>query len=571
MIAVVSSKAAPTNARQSVITREYTKHIMADLHFFTDASLIKANRGERGVIMDNNLGNAVPKMELDAEGIKKLVRFELDPEIFTEESNLDLYEDIAFTGTYRLTYQDLVAACRNMIRCNINQDMLASWFFFVTEENYNEYFEGAWIGRGAYEYLWPGNDDALFDCIKNLIDDISFDYEYGTPEEIKKGLEEAFLMAEYYEANKGKAAADRKMTPYQIEHALIAFCGTTEHVPSSKKALFKRIVDEECEKENEIAMSIKGYGCYGGDRIYECDWEESRKWITKLFEKTGNPNYANTLGYIYYYGRCNNGEPEYEKAFQYFSVGAAHHLLESMYKQADMFLYGRGCIKSPETSDYIIENLYDECEVRFCHGEDAKFADIALRMGAKFRRREKYMEALYYYLQADYAIKKRLKKSDFFGDKKVQENITKSIQEVKSKIPADYFKEEIKSRNPFWLFDMLDMDCNAKVEIQFVGDNRYKILIDRRKKDHPGKALIVAPELESATLTRVFETEFITKEPIEYFCKDKNSMYVTNISYCNENEYTFCNADVDIFLIKDAEFILKKSDFDDANTKKKKK
>ena len=45
--------------------------------------------------MENNLGNVAPKMELDAEGIKKLVRFELDPEIFTEESDLDLYEEPA--------------------------------------------------------------------------------------------------------------------------------------------------------------------------------------------------------------------------------------------------------------------------------------------------------------------------------------------------------------------------------------------------------------------------------------------------------------------------------------------
>ena len=29
---------------------------------------------------------------------------------------------------------------------------------------------------------------------------------------------------------------------------------------------------------------------------------------------------ANTLGYIYYYGRCNNGNPEYELAYKYASM-----------------------------------------------------------------------------------------------------------------------------------------------------------------------------------------------------------------------------------------------------------
>ena len=46
-------------------------------------------------------------------------------------------------------------------------------------------------------------------------------------------------------------------------------------------------------------------------------------------------------------------------------------------------------------------------------GDDAKFADIALRWAAHWQRIERYSEAFYHYLEAEYAIKKRLKKSVF--------------------------------------------------------------------------------------------------------------------------------------------------------------
>ena len=195
-------------------------------------------------------------------------------------------------------------------------------------------------------------------------------------------------------------------------------------------------------------------------------------------------------------------------------------------------------------------------------GDDAKFADIALRWAAHWQRRERYSDAFYHYLEADYAIKKRLKKSDFFGDKKVQENIAKSIEEIKSHLEPGYLKDKEVTRNPYWLFDMIWDNCNAKFEITNIEGNRYKLKVTRPKKDHAPKALIVAPELESVTRTRTFESEFVTDEPIVYECKDKSNMYVNNISYSDENEYDFRNGNVTIFKIKNADYILKRLDFE---------
>ena len=498
----------------------------------------------------------------DSEKLRQIIRFEMDPAPFREDTEENPFFDVEkYKGSYKPSYKDLVVACKNMLKINVDLDTLMNWYYFASDDLV-EHYEGAFAPVADFGYLWPNNDADIFKAMDIAMSELNiYDGFFEEYNSIKEGLEEIVQMAEYYEYNREPDMSDWKLTRWQRYQIVLAFSDDTSNVSKSRRELFKRIIDEECENGNETAMRIKGYGCYGGDKVFDCDWEESRKWVTKLFEKDGNPYYANTLGYIYYYGRCNNGVPEYEKAFQYFSVGAAHDLYESMYKIADMFLGGKGCIKSPETSAHIVFKLYQDSRPKFCTGEDAKFADIALRWAAHWQRRERYSDAFYHYLEADYAIKKRLKKSDFFGDKKVQENITKSIEEVKAKLDPGYFKDKEVTRNPFWLFNMIEDDCNAKFEINHIEGNRYRIKVTRPKKDHTGKALIVAPELECVTLARSFETEFTTDEPIVYECKDKSNMYVNNIKYSDENEYDFCNGDVTIFKIKNADYILQKSDF----------
>ena len=498
----------------------------------------------------------------DSEKLRQIIRFEMDPAPFREDTEENPFFDVEkYKGSYKPSYKDLVVACKNMLKINVDLDTLMNWYYFASDDLV-EHYEGAFAPVADFGYLWPNNDADIFKAMDIAMSELNiYDGFFEEYNSIKDGLEEIVQMAEYYEYNREHDMSDWKLTRWQRYQIVLAFSDDTSNVSKSRRELFKRIIDEECENGNETAMRIKGYGCYGGDKVFDCDWEESRKWVTKLFEKDGNPYYANTLGYIYYYGRCNNGVPEYEKAFQYFSVGAAHDLYESMYKIADMFLGGKGCIKSPETSAHIVFKLYQDSRPKFCTGEDAKFADIALRWAAHWQRRERYSDAFYHYLEADYAIKKRLKKSDFFGDKKVHENITKSIEEVKAKLEPGYFKDKEVTRNPFWLFNMIEDDCNAKFEINHIEGNRYRIKVTRPKKDHTGKALIVAPELECVTLARSFETEFTTDEPIVYECKDKSNMYVNNIKYSDENEYDFCNGDVTIFKIKNADYILQKSDF----------
>ena len=294
----------------------------------------------------------------DAKDLKAIIRFEVNPTVFeTDNEDEELFNADNYNGTYRPTYQDLKVVCENMLKAGVSLEIIENWYYTVSDD-LADCYEGIWTFTSDLGYLWPNTDYDQFKAMDNALNNLGIYEElYDSEEEVKSALTDIIQMADNYAYNRDHEPVDWKLTKSQIEEILSQFSEDTNGVSNSRRELFKKIVDEECDADNYLAMRIKGYGCYGGDKVFDCDWEASRDLITKLFEADGNPYYANTLGYIYYYGRCNGGEPEYDKAFQYFSVGFAHDVLESMYKIADMFLAGKGCIKSPETSSHIIYNL----------------------------------------------------------------------------------------------------------------------------------------------------------------------------------------------------------------------
>ena len=75
---------------------------------------------------------------------------------------------------------------------------------------------------------------------------------------------------------------------------------------------YKELVTKLSEKDNIVAMEALAHSSYGGDRAFECNWELSEKLYHKLLKLTNDTYYANTLGYIYYYGRT--GKPDFNKA-----------------------------------------------------------------------------------------------------------------------------------------------------------------------------------------------------------------------------------------------------------------
>ena len=109
---------------------------------------------------------------------------------------------------------------------------------------------------------------------------------------------------------------------------------------------------------------------------------------------------------------------------------------------------------------------------------------------------------------------------------------------------------------------MLYDKCMSRVDIAKVGDNRYKIRVEREKKEHPGKALVVIPELETAMRTRIIESEFVTDVPVEYKKGKGEAIYIDNIDYNIDEDgadlVEFRKGDEVRLVIRKAEYILNK-------------
>ena len=342
------------------------------------------------------------------------------------------------------------------------------------------------------------------------------------------------------------------------------YADSQESIPKEEISKFLDYVEEGCKKEWPVALHVKAYGCYGGNEIFECDWEESLSCLLKLVDLTEDPYYYNTIGYIYYYGRCNNGNPEYEKAFKYFAVGAAHGIFESMYKVADMFISGNGCLKNPAAGAKIILSMYNENADIFCDGGfDGKFADVALRIGGLFEKgigvEQSIEEAYSFYLEAKLAIDMRLKEYDFYGDKKVKKSIDEAIERVSCKLPKDYLKKEIHMEAPAPIGTLLSK--SAGIDLTLIEDGvGYKLCAKGVESEEASAQMIYnVAEMNYCKLVNEIQIDLpIDTEILTDIYSLPYTAFITGIIYDEEeNTWKFMCGERAMLTIKTEGFIFR--------------
>lgn len=207
--------------------------------------------------------------------------------------------------------------------------------------------------------------------------------------------------------------------------------------------------------------------------------------------------YGNTLGYIFYYGRTNDFQPEYDKAFKYFSIGAEGGFYESIYKLGDMYLNGYYVEKDPEKAVKLYTQVYEAVEHQFREEEfEGVFADISLRLGSLYRKgigcKQDDHKALFIYTMADYAIKERMKYEEFFGNKKVADSITKELTELQEKLGVDTNKEVISAEYPQVLPLALTDGFAALITFTRDGD---KVIIEAEREGGPFEEVYGIPRI----------------------------------------------------------------------------
>lgn len=282
-------------------------------------------------------------------------------------------------------------------------------------------------------------------------------------------------------------------------------------------------IEEGLTKHWVIALYAKAYGCYGGNDYFECDWIASRDCLLKIIELQGDkdPFIYNTLGYIYYYGRCNDKKPEYDLAFKYFSVGAANGVFESMYKTADMYIAGKGVPKSEKAGASIILGMYEDNKDIFCNEEPGcKFADVALRVGGLYERgcgvEQDYELAYYYYYEALYAITLRMEELDYYGDQKVYDSIVGSIKRVEAELPEDYFGISLSLPVPYLLGKLLSQSVGLDLELRKEKRDYYLVAQRYASEDLGKNVLINIPNVSYCLLTNSLKLKLKGFDDSEY-------------------------------------------------------
>ncbi len=224
---------------------------------------------------------------------------------------------------------------------------------------------------------------------------------------------------------------------------------------------------------------------------------------------------ANTLGYIYYYGRCNDGVPQYDLAYKYFSLAAFFGYYEATYKVGDMIRDGKGIYKNEKAAFNLYTRYYDESYKNFIEHGDGVLSDLALRIASCYQHgtgtEQNLMSAYAYYMIARVAIDERMQRSNFFGLGKVSANIRAGLNEVKREL-GRYCRQKT-----------CGIDIEAFVqEVMLKEYAEMKVTVKKKKK---GYKITLACTLEKGNIGQPYPY-LLTLPTISYCKKSAETLFV---------------------------------------------
>lgn len=444
--------------------------------------------------------SAVPAVELKQGQLKKVCRGELTLDAVKKGIR---EKKIVCSASYQMKLDDLEAAIK--VYRKKDQTEFEDWFNLLAYQLDEEVKIDDILDKGNM-----GSEDGLPDdytIFADIWDQLEASLNFEGDYDLKCAEDDL----RRYHANQKKTASKRILNDDE-KMDLICFWDENDAIAEQPKDLqkaWKNALEDLCAKKDLTALEIKGYACYGdGNGVYKTDYKTCLDCLLKVFKEQPDPSIANTLGYIYYYGRTNKGKPQYAQAFKYFSIGAAGGVLQSRYKLSDMFLNGYGVGKNEETASRLLWDLYDESLDGFCRGSyDSVFADVAYRIGNLYRYgidgREDPNEAYAYYLQAQYAIAQRIAMSSSYGDLQVQKNIEESIAAV---LPNTIYEKKTsvihRHTAENFLTSALAHHAMFKIKIKELKNHKkhLSIYIVNDDEEFPLRFLMVLPEAGTCQL-----------------------------------------------------------------------
>ena len=512
----------------------------------------------------------LPAVELEPADFKALVRA---TQVYSE------YEDKVFPPfnikpqkKYKMTINDIATALKNINKTESPLENFREWFWLIL----NVFYESLSIEERTKNPVdpseIPATDDEVFGAVFTLTEKLYWrlekeysqkeDYlnhsliiadeptwDFDMPKEnpaIKEGYlavcNDIFERIESYKIKKKEPWNNVYSNTQKMAYIMDCESRVGE-LSNFEIQKYRQFVLELVDAGDLAAMETLAVSYYMGSPAFPQNWFKAEEYLLKVYNETGSPTMANFLGYIYYYGRTVGGEPDYEKAFKYFSVGLMGGVDESIYKVGDMLISGKGVARNVELGIKLIIDGYTETLHDFCKGfYDCKFADYALRMGDICRDRlvneVSLRDAYRYYLEADYAIKKRCEKFETRNDKSVRMAIERELEKIVDKIHLDMNRTEMKSNFPLFMAQLFKDDFPLRVEIiksnnecrmnvarfRIAGDLGDKIPLPDELREVP-QIITAYPELSYCELVSELnyrlENVTIAKRPKgEYFLTD---------------------------------------------------
>lgn len=351
---------------------------------------------------------------------------------------MDMYDDIRLAPNYRYEkpylpdIDDLLAMVANFKIQQVTVGQFLSALFEINIILKPCYLPKGKASENDLERCLFAKEEDIFQYVFELFDVNELDGDEVIGDHFD--LDDIIRMISLFKRDKEKPIEQREYVDTIKENFVLTIQDNDliDTIEKPYDELFVRFVKQLAEKDNQIGLEVLGYCYYGGNRLFDCDWVKCKDIFEKLYSRYGDPSIANSLGYIYYYGRTSGGNSDYKKAFEYFSIGAAAGIYESKYKLADLFRHGYYVSKNPKVAEDIYYDLYQENLKIFSKGFfDCKLADIALRLGGVYSERKEFSASYYFYLQAELAIRKRMTNFNYYGDRRVFDGVIAGLEQCR--------------------------------------------------------------------------------------------------------------------------------------------
>ena len=499
---------------------------------------------------------------LDQKQLRALVRAEITYDDFAEQVFPQF--NLKAERRYTMMATDIKKALVNINKQKDPLPLFKEWFWIIL----NVFYEDLNISIKYDENLFsdfPKDEKEIFSTVFGMTEKLYWRLEerFGRKEDVEQFLvrfdeeplwdkpdnnrvmleESAYFMIcndiieriDSYLYCKGKPQGAWIYSPSQMRHVVSSYEQDEDlrKATPEERALFKDFVKKLYRLGDVTAIRILAWSYYKGNACYRQNWNKSEKLLLELFEKTGDPAAANGLGYIYFYGRTNQGVSEPERAFQYFSYAALDGIDESIYMVADMLIHGTGIRKNIDMGVEMLVTGYRETTDDICHGIfESRFAEYAFRMGEASEEGLLYglgnRDAFRFYLETRYALQKR-RPYKYFGDDVLLARVNMKIETMQAELGIDPNRTELKADYPIFINQMYESRLPVKVTIykkrgtndQYLKLSRlsFRELLGRlggMQEDHFGedggirKILVTYPELSYTTTSA--EIEFLLEE-----------------------------------------------------------